>query len=332
MKILVIGAEGFIGSHLVENLVSKGHDVTAFVLYNSFNFYGWLEHINQKKFKKVKIITGDVRDLNSVLSALKNKDAVINLAALIAIPYSYTAARSYIETNIIGTYNVLEAAKMYKTKRIVHTSTSEIYGTAKYVPIDEKHPINSQSPYAATKASADQLALSYYYSFNSPVTILRPFNAFGPRQSMRAVIPSIIGQTIDKKIVSIGNTKPTRDFTFVSDTAEAFSLSVEMNKNKIEGEVINIGSNFEISIKEIIEMVAEITNKKIIIKKAEERFRPKSSEVDRLLCSNKKAKKLLKWSPSYSGKKGFKAALEKTISWFSKKENLKLYKSKIYNV
>ncbi len=330
MKILITGAEGFIGSHLVENLVGKGHHVTAFVLYNSFNSYGWLEHIDKRKFKKIKIITGDIRDFQSVALALKNKDVVINLAALIAIPYSYQAARSYIETNIIGTHNILEAAKRNKIKKIIHTSTSEIYGTAKYAPIDEKHPINSQSPYAATKASADQLAISYYHSFNLPVTILRPFNAFGPRQSMRAVIPTIIGQIINSNKVNIGNVKPTRDFTFVTDTVEAFSLAIKAKD--INGEVINIGSNFEVSIKEIIEMIASITNRNIIINKDLKRIRPKSSEVDRLICLNKKAKYLLKWSPSYSGKKGFKTALKMTINWFLEKENLKLYKSQIYNV
>ena len=330
MKVLVIGAEGFIGSHLVESLVSKGHKVTAFVLYNSFNFFGWLENIEKKKFKKIKIITGDIRDFHSTALALKNIDVVINLAALIAIPYSYKASKSYIDTNIIGVHNILEAAKINKTKKIIMTSTSEIYGTAKYVPIDESHPINSQSPYAATKASADQLAISYYRSFNLPVTILRPFNTFGPRQSMRAVIPTIIGQVINNNEVNIGNIKPTRDFTFVTDIAEAFVRT--LSAKKISGEIINVGSNFEVSIKEIIDFVATITNRKIIIKKKQERFRPKASEVNRLICSNKKAKKLLKWSPNYNGKEGFKKALIKTIDWFSKEENLKLYKTKIYNV
>ena len=330
MKVLVIGAEGFIGSHLVESLVSKGHKVTAFVLYNSFNFFGWLENIEKKKFKKIKIITGDIRDFHSTALALKNIDVVINLAALIAIPYSYKASKSYIDTNIIGVHNILEAAKINKTKKIIMTSTSEIYGTAKYVPIDESHPINSQSPYAATKASADQLAISYYRSFNLPVTILRPFNTFGPRQSMRAVIPTIIGQVINNNVVNIGNIKPTRDFTFVTDIAEAFVRT--LSAKKISGEIINVGSNYEVSIKEIIDFVASITNRKIIIKKKQERFRPEASEVNRLICSNKKAKKLLKWSPNYNGKEGFKKALIKTIDWFSKEENLKLYKTKIYNV
>ena len=330
MKILITGAEGFIGSHLVEKLVSKGHDVTAFVLYNSFNFYGWLEQINKKVLKKIRIITGDIRDFQSISAAMKNKDAVINLAALIAIPYSYKTARSYIDTNIIGTQNILEAAKFMKIKKILHTSTSEVYGTAKFVPITEEHPINSQSPYAATKASADQLALSYYYSFNLPITILRPFNTFGPRQSMRAVIPTIIGQVLNSNKINIGNLKPTRDFTFVTDTAEAFSKALA-SKNT-NGEIINIGSNFEISIKEIIQMVALVTNRKVTINKDSNRIRPKSSEVDRLICSNKKAKKILKWKPSYNGKSGFKRALEETIDWFSRKENLKLYKSNIYNV
>ena len=252
------------------------------------------------------------------------------MAALIAIPYSYKASKSYIDTNIIGVHNILEAAKINNTKKIIMTSTSEIYGTAKYVPIDENHPINSQSPYAATKASADQLAISYYRSFNLPVTILRPFNTFGPRQSMRAVIPTIIGQVINNNEVNIGNIKPTRDFTFVTDIAEAFVRT--LSAKKISGEIINVGSNFEVSIKEIIDFVATITNRKIIIKKKQERFRPKASEVNRLICSNKKAKKLLKWSPNYNGKEGFKKALIKTIDWFSKEENLKLYKTKIYNV
>ena len=330
MKILVTGAEGFIGSHLVEKLVAKGHEVTAFVLYNSFNFYGWLEQIDKEKFNKIKIVTGDIRDFQAVSFAVKKKDVVINLAALIAIPYSYKAARSYIDTNIIGTQNILEAARLHKTKKIIHTSTSEVYGTAKFIPISEKHPINSQSPYAATKASADQLVKSYFYSFNLPVTILRPFNTFGPRQSMRAVIPTIVGQLLNSDKINMGNLTPTRDFTYVLDTVEAFSKAI--TAKNINGEVINIGSNFEISIREIIGMVSGIMNRKIKIKKDILRIRPKLSEVDRLICSNKKAKKLLKWSPSSSGKKGFKLALKKTIDWFSKKENLKLYKSNIYNV
>lgn len=330
MKILVTGAEGFIGSHLVERLISKGYKVTAFVLYNSFNFHGWLEKINKNKYKKLKIITGDIRDFQSVASAMKNHDVVINLAALIAIPYSYKASRSYIDTNIIGVQNILEAAKKQNIKKLIHTSTSEVYGSAKIIPIDEQHPINAQSPYAATKSSADQLVKSYFYSFNLPVTILRPFNTFGPRQSMRAVIPTIIGQALNKNEINIGNLSPTRDFTYVSDTADAFVKAI--TAKNINGEVINIGSNFEVSIKDIIKMTLSIIDKKMRIKKDSKRFRPNSSEVDRLICSNKKAKKLLKWSPSHQGKKGFKQALRKTIEWFSQKENLKFYKSNIYNV
>ena len=330
MKILVTGAEGFIGSHLIERLIAKGHQVTAFVLYNSFNFFGWLENIDKQNFKKIKVITGDVRDYQSISSAIKNQDIVINLAALIAIPYSYQSVRSYIETNIIGIQNILEAVKTYKVKRLIHTSTSEVYGTAQFVPIREDHPINSQSPYAASKASADQIVMSYHRSFNLPVTILRPFNTFGPRQSMRAVIPTIIGQFLTSKKITIGNLTPTRDFTFVKDTVEAFTKSLKAKD--IIGETINIGSNFEVSIKEIIEMVSIITNRKIEIKSDKKRIRPRSSEVERLICSNKKAKKLLKWSPNYKGKTGFFKALEKTVDWFSKKENIKFYKSKIYNV
>ena len=264
MKILVTGAEGFIGSHLIERLIAKGHQVTAFVLYNSFNFFGWLENIDKQNFKKIKVITGDVRDYQSISSAIKNQDIVINLAALIAIPYSYQSVRSYIETNIIGIQNILEAVKTYKVKRLIHTSTSEVYGTAQFVPIREDHPINSQSPYAASKASADQIVMSYHRSFNLPVTILRPFNTFGPRQSMRAVIPTIIGQFLTSKKITIGNLTPTRDFTFVKDTVEAFTKSLKAKD--IIGETINIGSNFEVSIKEIIEMVSIITNRKIEIK------------------------------------------------------------------
>ena len=264
MKILVTGAEGFIGSHLIERLIAKGHQITAFVLYNSFNFFGWLENIDKQNFKKIKVITGDVRDYQSISSAIKNQDIVINLAALIAIPYSYQSVRSYIETNIIGIQNILEAVKTYKVKRLIHTSTSEVYGTAQFVPIREDHPINSQSPYAASKASADQIVMSYHRSFNLPVTILRPFNTFGPRQSMRAVIPTIIGQFLTSKKITIGNLTPTRDFTFVKDTVEAFTKSLKAKD--IIGETINIGSNFEVSIKEIIEMVSIITNRKIEIK------------------------------------------------------------------
>ena len=330
MRILVTGAEGFIGSHLIENLVSKGNKVTALILYNSFNSYGWLEHIDKSKFKKIKIISGDIRDFQSILSFMKQVDVVINLAALIAIPYSYKAAKSYVDTNIIGTQNILEAARILKTKKIIHTSTSEVYGTAQIIPIKENHPINSQSPYAATKAGADQLVKSYHYSFDLPVTILRPFNTFGPRQSMRAVIPTIIGQALKGENIHIGNVKTTRDFTYVLDTVEAFSKAI--SAKNINGEEINVGSNYEISIKEIIITISEILNKKLIIKIEAQRVRPKSSEVERLVCSNKKAKKLLNWSPKLNGKKGFKEALKRTIQWFSKKENLKFYKSNIYNV
>ena len=330
MKILVTGAEGFIGSHLIENLVTKGHEVTALILYNSFNSYGWLEYIEKDILKKINIVSGDVRDFQSILSCMKKVDIVINLAALIAIPYSYKAAKSYVDTNIIGVQNILEAARILKIKKIIHTSTSEVYGTAQIIPIKENHPINSQSPYAASKASADQLAKSYHYSFDLPVTILRPFNTFGPRQSMRAVIPTIIGQALKGVSVRIGNIYTTRDFTFVHDTVEAFSKAIT-TKN-INGEVINIGSNYEISIKEIINMTSDILGKKLKVKVENQRVRPKSSEVDRLVCSNQKAKKLLKWQPKLNGKKGFKEALKKTIQWFSKKENLIFYKSNIYNV
>lgn len=314
MKVLVTGSEGFIGSHLTELLVKSGYKVTALVLYNSFNNKGWLKNIDNTILKKIIIISGDIRDKNFVDEIVRGKDVIINLAALIGIPYSYKTVESYIDTNIKGTMNLLEAAKKFKVKKFIQTSTSEVYGTAQYIPIDEKHPLSSQSPYAATKVAADQLALAYYRSFNLPVTILRPFNTFGPRQSLRAVIPTIISQCLfNNGIINIGNIKTTRDFVYVSDTAKAFILAIK-NK-KILGEVINIGNNFEVSIKDIISFVSEITNIKIKLKIDKKRVRANKSEVFRLFSNNKKAKKLLKWKLNYAGINGFKKGLKDTINW-----------------
>ena len=314
MKVLITGSEGFIGSHLVELLVKSGYKVTALTLYNSFNDIGWLKNIDKKVLKKVKVFSGDIRDKSLVDEILKNKDVVINLAALIGIPYSYKSVESYVDTNVKGTMNLLNSAKKYKVKRFIQTSTSEVYGTAKYIPIDEKHPLSGQSPYAASKIASDQLALSYYRSFDLPVTILRPFNTFGPRQSLRAVIPTIISQCLfNDGIVKLGNINTTRDFVFINDTVNAFRLAIK-NKN-ILGEVINIGNNFEISIKEIIKNISQITNKKIKIKIENKRIRAKKSEVYRLYSDNRKAKKILKWKLNYSGINGFRKGLSETINW-----------------
>ena len=314
MKVLITGSEGFIGSHLVELLVKSGYKVTALTLYNSFNDIGWLKNIDKKVLKKIKIFSGDIRDKSLVDEILKNKDVVINLAALIGIPYSYKSVESYVDTNVKGTMNLLNSAKKYKVKRFIQTSTSEVYGTARYIPIDEKHPLSGQSPYAASKIASDQLALSYYRSFDLPVTVLRPFNTFGPRQSLRAVIPTIISQCLfNDGIVKLGNINTTRDFVFVNDTVNAFRLAIK-NKN-ILGEVINIGNNFEISIKEIIKNISQITNKKIKIKIENKRIRAKKSEVYRLYSDNRKAKKILKWKLNYSGINGFRKGLSETINW-----------------
>ena len=294
--------------------MKSGYKVTALTLYNSFNDIGWLKNIDKKVLKKVKVFSGDIRDKSLVDEILKNKDVVINLAALIGIPYSYKSVESYVDTNVKGTMNLLNSAKKYKVKRFIQTSTSEVYGTAKYIPIDEKHPLSGQSPYAASKIASDQLALSYYRSFDLPVTILRPFNTFGPRQSLRAVIPTIISQCLfNDGIVKLGNINTTRDFVFINDTVNAFRLAIK-NKN-ILGEVINIGNNFEISIKEIIKNISQITNKKIKIKIENKRIRAKKSEVYRLYSDNRKAKKILKWKLNYSGINGFRKGLSETINW-----------------
>mgnify|MGYP001200652187 CR=1 FL=1 len=330
-KILVTGAEGFIGSHLTERLVEKGYNVRALVLYNFKNSYGWLDDINFSIRKKIEIVSGDIKDLSYLINITKDVDAIIHLAALISIPYSYVSPKSYIDNNIFGSYNILESAKINKIKKVIMTSTSEVYGTAKFVPITEEHSLNAQSPYAASKIASDQLALSYFKSFDLPVTIIRPFNTFGPRQSLRAIIPTILTQALSKKKqIVIGSLKPKRDFTYIEDTVSAFILALK--SKKILGKEINIGSSFEVSIGEIIDIIKKdfkIDFKLIIDKK---RIRPKKSEVFRLMASNRKAKKYLNWEPNYRGKSGFKIALKKTLEWYKNSENLKYFKSDFYNI
>ena len=323
MKILVTGAGGFIGSHLAERCVELGYNVKAFVRYNSRNHWGWLEY---SKFKnELDIIAADIRDYDSVLNALKNCSTVLHLAALIAIPYSYISPLAYIKTNIEGTYNVLQAAKVLEVENILITSTSETYGTAQYTPVDEKHPLVGQSPYSASKIAADQLAISYHRSFGLPVKIIRPFNTYGPRQSARAVIPTIINQILSrKKKIKLGSIHPTRDLTYVKDTVEGFLAVAESGKSI--GEVINIGMNSEISIRNLVKLIAELMNVEIEIAIEKERLRPEKSEVERLRSDTKKAKELLGWSPKYTLESG----LKETIVWL--KRNLDFYKSEIYNV
>ena len=330
MKVLVTGACGFIGSHLVESLVLKGHHVRAFTFYNSRGSNGWIDNLDKKLFKQIEVISGDIRDYHFLEKQFKNIDIVFHLAALIAIPYSYQSPKSYIDTNIIGTYNILKCSQKNSISKTIITSTSEVYGTAQTIPITEDHPLSAQSPYAATKIAADQLALSFYKSYNLPITILRPFNTFGPRQSARAVIPTIISQLLNKnKTLKIGNLFPTRDFTFIDDTVNAFISTI---KSKSYGETINVGSRFEISIKDILNIFKKDFGYNFDIIVDKQRIRPKNSEAQRLFSSDIKAKKLLKWKPKYGGLVGFKKGLKKTLDWFSDAENRKFYRSNIYNI
>ena len=308
-KIFITGSEGFIGSHLVELLVRKKFRVKALVQYNSFNSWGWLDNLDKYILKKVDVVLGDVRDLNEMIYNTKNQDAIIHLAALIGIPYSYVSPKNYIETNCVGTLNVMQAAKINKIKKIIHTSTSEVYGTAKYVPIDENHPLNAQSPYSASKISADHIAQSFYNSFNLPVVTLRPFNTFGPRQSLRAIIPTIMGQAINEKKIKVGNLKPTRDFNFVEDTCEAY-FEILISKKSI-GEVVNVGSNTNISIQNLSKKIMNLTETELRLIKSQKIVRPKLSEVDNLQCDNKKIKKYTKWE----SKTNLDNGLKKTIKW-----------------
>ncbi len=326
-KVLVTGSDGFIGSHLVERLVQEGCKVKAFVYYNSFNSWGWLDTVSKDVLSKIEIFSGDVRDPNGVREALKGVDVVFHLAALIGIPYSYHSPDSYVDTNIKGTLNILQAAKDLGCEKILVTSTSEVYGTAQYVPIDEKHPFQGQSPYSATKIGADRMAESFYRSFDLPVTIVRPFNTYGPRQSARAVIPTIITQLLSGvKELKLGNLLPTRDFNYVKDTVDGF---IEIAKSdKVKGEEINIATEQEISIGNIAEELIHQINPNAKIANDGSRIRPEKSEVERLLGSNKKIKELTNWKPKYDLRSG----LSETISWFKNLENLKGYKVHIYNV
>jgi NAD dependent epimerase/dehydratase len=331
MRILVTGADGFIGSHLTEALVRAGHDVRAFVFYNSFNSWGWLDHCVQDIKQHFEAFPGDIRDPNGVRLAMKGREAVLHLAALIAIPYSYHSPDTYVETNIKGTLNVLQAARDFEVSKVVHTSTSEVYGTARFVPITEDHPLQGQSPYSATKIGADQLALSFFSSFGTPVTVLRPFNTYGPRQSARAVIPTVITQIASGfERIKLGALHPTRDFSYVSDTVAGFLAA--LNCDHALGEVINLGSGFEISIRETADLLAEIMGKRVEFVTDEQRIRPQSSEVERLWACNDKARQLLKWQPEYAGRDGFRRGLAKTIEWFSNPARLASYKTNIYNV
>jgi NAD dependent epimerase/dehydratase len=331
MRVLVTGADGFIGSHLTEALVRNGYEVRAFVYYNSFNSWGWLDHCADDVQGKFEVFAGDIRDPHGVKKALTGCDAVLHLAALIAIPFSYHSPDSYVDTNIKGTLNVLQAARELNVSRVIHTSTSEVYGTAQYVPIDEKHPLQGQSPYSASKIGADQLAFSFYSSFDLPVVTLRPFNTYGPRQSARAVIPTIITQIANgNNQIKLGSVTPTRDFNFISDTVNGFISA--LNSKSGVGEVINLGSNFEISIQDIASLIGEIMNQEIKVIDSNERIRPENSEVNRLWADNSKAIELLSWKPEYASLNGLKKGLEETVNWFKKPNNLNLYKSEIYNV
>ena len=324
-KILITGADGFIGSHLTEMLFAKGYNVKALSQYNSFNNWGWLEQVNCKN--DIEIFSGDIRDNNYCKTITKDVEIIFHLAALIAIPFSYKAPESYIETNVKGTLNICQAARENGISRLIHTSTSEVYGTAQYIPIDEKHPMQPQSPYSATKIAADAMAMSFYNSYDLPVTIVRPFNTYGPRQSARAVIPTIITQIASgKEQIELGDQSPTRDFNYVEDCCRGF-IEIAESKKTI-GETINIGSNTETSIGDTFNLIKELMSSDVTLINDEQRKRPKKSEVFRLCCDNKKIKKLINYEPNVN----FRDGLKRTINWITRPENLKMYKSGIYNV
>jgi NAD dependent epimerase/dehydratase len=330
-KVLVTGADGFIGSHLCERLLHDGHQVRALVYYNSLGTWGWLDALDPALKGEIEVVMGDVRDPALVDQAVSGREVVLHLAALIGIPYSYVAANSYIQTNVTGTLNVLEAARRHGIRHMVHTSTSEVYGTAQFVPITESHPLSAQSPYAATKIAADQLALSYFYSFDTPITVLRPFNTYGPRQSSRAVIPTIILQALrGDTVVSLGSVHPTRDFNFVKDIVAAFSIAARLESPL--GRVVNLGSNFEISIREVVDVVSEATGTTLEVAEDTSRVRPAGSEVDRLWADNALAATLLSWSPEYAGLKGFKQGISETVEWFADPINTKSYRPGRYAI
>jgi NAD dependent epimerase/dehydratase len=330
-KILITGADGFIGSHLTEALVRAGHDVRAFVLYNSFNSWGWLDQCDEDIRGEFDVFAGDVRDPNGVRLATKGCDAVLHLAALIGIPYSYHSPDMYVDTNIKGTLNIVQAARDLGVGRVIHTSTSEVYGTARFVPITEEHPLQGQSPYSASKIGADQIAMSFYTSFSTPVMIVRPFNTYGPRQSARAVIPTIITQIASgRRQIKLGALHPTRDFSYVSDTVSGYMAALGSDQGI--GEIVNLGSNFEISIGDTARMIADVMGTEIEIVGDDERLRPEKSEVERLCAANDKARRVLDWRPRFGGLDGLRRGLNETATWFSKPEHLRLYRPEIFNL
>ena len=330
-KVLVTGADGFIGSHLIEHLIELGVDVRAFVYYNSFNSWGWLDTVSDTTKNKLDVVAGDIRDPHGVRKAMEGCDVVMHLAALIAIPFSYHSPDTYVDTNVKGTLNVLQAARSLGVARVVHTSTSEVYGTARFVPITEEHPLQGQSPYSASKIGADQMALSFFLSFGTPVSTIRPFNTYGPRQSARAVIPTIITQlAAGARQIKLGATTPTRDFNFVKDTCRGFVAVAE--SDAAVGQVVNIGSNFEVSIADTATTIARVMNKDIEVISDEQRLRPTGSEVERLWADNAKAKALCGWTPAYGGLDGFERGLRETVDWFARAENLARYKAGLYNL
>jgi Nucleoside-diphosphate-sugar epimerases len=330
-RILVTGADGFIGSYLTEELIRLGCRVRAFVLYNSFNSWGWLDHAPQDIRDSLEVFAGDVRDPHGVKEAMRGCDVVMHLAALVAIPYSYYSPDTYVDTNIKGTLNILQAARQLEVEKVVCTSTSEVYGTARYVPINEEHPLQGQSPYSATKIGADQIALAFYRSFALPVALIRPFNTYGPRQSARAVIPTVITQIASgQRVIKLGSIHPTRDFNYVKDIVRGF-IAV-MNAKAAVGEVINIGSNYEISIGGLVELIAQTMEVELEIQTDPERIRPEKSEVERLWADNTKAKLLTGWEPEYAGYDGLRRGLTETISWFTEAGNLSQYKPGTYNL
>ena len=330
-KVLVTGADGFIGSHLVEHLVALGANVRAFVYYNSFNSWGWLDQSPAPIQRELDVFAGDIRDPHGVRTAMTGCDVVLHLAALIGIPYSYHSPQTYVDTNISGTLNVVQAARDLGVQRVVHTSTSEVYGTARFVPITEVHPLQGQSPYSASKIGADQLALSYHLSFGTPVAVIRPFNTYGPRQSARAVIPTIITQlAAGAREVKLGAVHPTRDFNFVRDTVRGF-IAVAQGDAAI-GRVVNIGSNFEVSVGDTARLIATLMQREVELVSDDARLRPAASEVERLWADNALARELLGWTPEYAGLEGLRRGLVETIDWFAEPVNLRGYKAGRYNV
>lgn len=331
MKILVTGADGFIGSHLSETLVRQGHDVRAFVLYNSFGSRGWLDEAAADVQAEMEYFAGDVRDPHGVHTAMEGCDAVLHLAALIAIPYSYHSPDTYVDTNVKGTLNVVQAARTLGVGKVVHTSTSEVYGTARYVPIDEAHPLQGQSPYSASKIGADQIALSFHSSFGVPLTVLRPFNTYGPRQSARAVIPTVISQIgAGRREIRLGALHPTRDFSFVLDIVRGFIAAMQCDTN--DGMVVNVGSGFEISIGDMVREIAALMGKEVQVEQDAERMRPENSEVERLFANYALAEQVMGWRPEYGGVEGFRKGLTKTIEWFGDPANLARYRADVYNI